>query len=101
MKGNDPARWQEVPRYFGVVVEIDGDASVVAWGHEVAGQAVTSWRLANGEVEVAVFASAEAALDVAESLYPARLIWLRTSLPPAEQWLEVGEWPDPVADSCR
>jgi hypothetical protein len=68
----------DAPRLFGIVAdpEDDGHPSVVAWGHELAGHAVTSWFLADGRIEVAVFGSAEAALATAEALYPARLVWI-------------------------
>lgn len=65
------------PRLFAIVADpLDDDhPQVVAWGHELPGQAVLTWRLANGRSEVAVFGSAEAALATAEQLYPARLLW--------------------------
>ncbi len=66
------------PALFGIVAdpEDDGHPCVVAWGHQLADQAVTSWFLADGSLEVAVFGSAEAALETAETLYPARLVWV-------------------------
>nr|BFE58046.1 hypothetical protein GCM10020063_025720 [Dactylosporangium thailandense] len=68
----------KTPRLFGIVAdpEDDGHLSVVAWGHELAGHAVTSWFLADGRIEVAVFGSAQDALTTAEALYPATLMWL-------------------------
>ena len=83
MSDTGPDGCREVPRYFGIMAEIHDRPDVLAWGYELAGQAVTSWHLATGAVEVAVFASAEAALEVAESMCPASLIWLRMSLPGA------------------
>jgi hypothetical protein len=66
------------PSVFGIVAdpEDDGHPCVVAWGHQLADRAVTSWVLADGSLEVAVFGSAEAALETAETLYPARLVWV-------------------------
>ncbi len=65
------------PRLFGIVAdpEDDNHPQVVAWGHELPDQAVLTWRLGNGDSEVAVFSSAEAALETAQLLYPARLLW--------------------------
>jgi hypothetical protein len=73
------------PRLFGIVAEPDDDtgAQIVAWGHELPDQAVLTWRLADGSSEVAVFASAEAALATAEQLYPARLLWVTPTVPVA------------------
>jgi hypothetical protein len=66
------------PSLFGIVAdpEDDGHPCVVAWGHQIAGRAVTTWFLADGSLEVAVFGSAQAALETAEALYPARLVWI-------------------------
>jgi hypothetical protein len=65
------------PRLFGIVAdpEDDDNPQVVAWGHELPDQAVLTWRLGNGASEVAIFQSAEAALETAQLLYPARLLW--------------------------
>lgn len=71
------------PSLFGIVAdpEDDGHPCVVAWGHQTADRAVTSWFLADGSLEVAVFGSAEAALEIAETLYPARLVWMPSGCP--------------------
>ena len=68
----------KAPRLFGIVADLedDGHPAVVAWGHELAGHAVTSWFLADGRIEVAVFGSADAALATAEAMYPAQLVWI-------------------------
>ena len=70
----------EAPRLFAIIAdpEDDGHPCIVAWGHELAEQAVVSWLLSNGTSEVAVFKSADAALATAELLYPARLIYAST-----------------------
>jgi hypothetical protein len=66
------------PRLFGIVADPDDtdEPRVVAWGHELPGTAVVTWRLANGNSEVAIFTSADDALATAELLYTARLIWV-------------------------
>ena len=68
---------QGAPRLFGIVADPDDDdhPQVVAWGHELPDQAVLTWRLGNGGLEVAIFQSAAAALATAQLLYPARLLW--------------------------
>ena len=65
------------PRLFGIVADPfdDDHPQIVAWGHELPGQAVLTWHLGNGKSEVAVFQSAEAALATAQLLYPARILW--------------------------
>jgi hypothetical protein len=74
---DDEVLLKDAPRLFGIVADLDDDdrPQVVAWGHELPDQAVLTWLLSNGSSEVAVFASAEAALATAQELYPARLLW--------------------------
>ncbi|WP_433064186.1 hypothetical protein [Dactylosporangium sp. CS-033363] len=77
LTGTDELLLHDAPRLFGIVAdpEDDGHPAVVAWGHELPGHAVTTWYLADGRTEIAVFTSAEEALEAAEVLYPARLLW--------------------------
>ena len=77
MFDDDVLLLEGAPRLFGIVAdpEDDNHPQVVAWGHESADQAVLTWRLGNGGSEVAIFASAEAALAIAQQLYPAWLLW--------------------------
>jgi hypothetical protein len=80
---NDQLLLRDMPSLFGIVAdpEDDGHPCIVAWGHQLADRAVTSWFLADGSLEVAVFGSAEAALETAEALYPARLVWVPPGCP--------------------
>jgi hypothetical protein len=82
MTDTDRQLLEGAPRLFGIVADIedDGHPCVVAWGHELAEHAVTTWMTTDGSSEVQVFPSAEAALDVAEQLYPARLIWMSSGV---------------------
>ena len=76
---DDDARFlADAPRLFGIIADPEDDdhPQIVAWGHELPDQAVVSWRLGNGEAEVAVFPSAEEAVATAQLLYTARLIWV-------------------------
>lgn len=84
MTETDRRLLEGAPALFGIVAdpEDDGNQCVVAWGHQIADRAVTSWFLADGSLEVAVFGSAEAALETAETLYPARLVWLAPGCTP-------------------
>ena len=83
MTDGDQGLLRQAPSLFGIVAdpEDDGHPCVVAWGHQLADTAVTSWFLADGSLEVAVFGSAEAALETAETLYPARLVWVWPGCP--------------------
>jgi hypothetical protein len=85
MSDDDRRLLREAPTLFGIVAdpEDDGNPCVVAWGHQLADRAVTSWFLADGSLEVAVFGSAEAALETAEALYPARIVWVAPGCAPA------------------
>lgn len=82
---------EDAPRFFGIVADPEDDdhPQVVAWGHELPGRAVLIWRLSNGDSEIAVFGSAEAALDTAQLLYPARLLW---TTPAARDPAEEDSW---------
>jgi len=82
MYHDDELLRRDAPRLFGIVADPDDndDPQVVAWGHELPEQAVLTWRLRDGTCEVAIFASAEAALATAEELYRARLLWITSSV---------------------
>ena len=60
MTDGDQGLLRQAPSLFGIVAdpEDDGHPCVVAWGHQLADTAVTSWFLADGSLEVAVFGSA-------------------------------------------
>ena len=77
MHEDDAPLLEGAPRLFGIVADPEDDdhPQVVAWGHELPDQAVLTWRLGNGNSEVAIFKSAEAALATAQTLYPARLVF--------------------------
>ena len=82
MNHNNTNLLDGAPRLFGIVADPDDDGNpqVVAWGHELPEQAVVTWRLSNGQVEIGIFPSAEDALATAQLLYPARLLWASLSV---------------------
>ena len=82
MNHNNTNLLNGAPRLFGIVADPDDDdhPQVVAWGHELTGQAIVIWQLSNGNVEVSTFPSADEALATAQQLYPARLLWARLTV---------------------
>jgi len=84
MNDEDARFLADAPRLFGIVADPEDDdhPQIVAWGHELPDQAVVSWRLGNGEAEIAVFSSAEEAVATAQLLYTARLIWVTAAVEP-------------------
>lgn len=77
MPEDDTPLLEGAPRLFGIVADLQDDDRpvVVAWGHELPDQAVTSWRLGDGSAEIAVHKSAEDALATAQLMFSARLLW--------------------------